>query len=571
MRWETAQPDSQRTSQLESELGISPFLASLLVGRNIDSVDVAGPFLDPKLSDFANPLGLPQMRVAAERICEAIRKREKVVVYGDYDVDGITSVSLLLAFFRDVGFSADYMLPSRFRDGYGLNPARVEEIAEEGYQLLITVDCGSASRKEVQYLAERGVDVIITDHHRVQGEIPEALAFINPDGWKDDSEWQVLAGVGVAYLLVMSVHILLKSDDRFADRLQPLKSYLDIVTLGTVADMVPLRGPNRALVVHGLAFLATAQARPGIVALREVSGLAGKPVDTTAIAFYMAPRINAAGRLGNAEIGVELLLSPSLRKALTLAKQLNEDNQRRRELEGGIFEEADRVVASEMAHRNLRAIVLASPDWHKGVLGIVASRLCEKYFRPTILMHIEDGHATGSGRSIAGFDLAAALEGCSEMLLRHGGHAMAAGLTIDVDKLDTFRKHLEGLVTAALPEADLEPALGIDAVVPFEAVDNRMIADLERLGPYGMGNEEPVIGVRELVVKSRQVVGGDHLKLNVEHQGRVLEAIGFRMADREVRRGDLIDLAFFPEIRAWAGMSYLQLRLKDVRPSQREE
>ncbi len=570
MRWETAQPDRQRTSQLESELGLSPLLASLLVGRGIDSVDLAAGFLDPKLSEFANPLELPQMRIAAERICEAIRKRQKVVVYGDYDVDGITSVSLLLAFFRDVGFSASYMLPSRFRDGYGLNPARVEEIADEGYQLLITVDCGSASRNEVRFLAERGVDVIVTDHHRVQGEIPEALAFINPDGWEADNEWQVLAGVGVAYLLVMAVHILLKSDDRYAERLQPLKSYLDIVTLGTVADMVPLTGLNRALVVHGLAFLAGSQTRPGMIALREVSGLAGKPVDTTAIAFYMAPRINAAGRLGNAEIGVELLLSPSLRKALTLAKQLNEDNQRRRELEGGIFEEADRVVSSEMARRNLRAIVLASPDWHKGVLGIVASRLCEKYFRPTILMHIEDGAATGSGRSIPGFDLAAALEGCSEMLLRHGGHAMAAGLTIDVEKLDGFREHLEGLVAAAIPETHLEPALDIDVVVPLAEVDSRMIADLERLGPYGMGNSEPVIGVRNLLVKSRQIVGGDHLKLNVEQQGRVIEAIGFRMADREVRRGDSIDLAFFPEIRAWGGMSYLQLRLKDVCQSQEE-
>ncbi len=570
MRWETAQPDRQRRSQLETELGISPFLASLLVGRGLDSAKTAEVFLEPKLSDFANPLDLPHIKPAAERICQAIRDREKVVVYGDYDVDGITSVSLLLAFFRDVGFSASYMLPSRFKDGYGLNPARVEEIADEGYQLLITVDCGSASRKEVKYLADRDVDVIVTDHHRVQGEIPEALAFINPDGWEDGNEWKVLAGVGVAYLLVMAVHILLKADERFAERLRPLKSYLDIVTLGTVADMVPLRGPNRALVVHGLDYMASSQTRPGVVALREVSGLAGKPVDTTSIAFYMAPRINAAGRLGNAEIGVELLLSPSLHKALALAKQLNDDNQKRRDLEGGIFEEADRVVATAMERREMRAIVLASPDWHKGVLGIVASRLCEKYFRPTILMNIDDGLATGSGRSIPGFDLAATLEACSEMLTRHGGHAMAAGMTIEVDKLDSFREHLEAEVAKALPETELEPVLDIDAIVPLEAVDNRMIVDLERLGPYGMGNSEPVVGVKNLVVKTRQIVGGDHLKLNVEQQGRVIEAIGFRMADREVRRGDVIDLAFFPEIRAWGGMSYLQLRLRDLQKSTQE-
>ncbi len=568
MKWRTTQPDQQRSSKLQNELGISPFLASMLVARGHASPDAASTFLAPKLSEFVNPLQLPGVEVAARRICQAIVNREKVVVYGDYDVDWITSVSLLLAFFRDLGFSASYMLPSRFKDGYGLNPARVEEIAREGCQLLITVDCGSASRTEVQYLASRGVEVIVTDHHRTQGEIPEALAFINPDLWDDVPQMKALAGVGVAYLLVMATHIILKSDAQLAPRLKPLKSYLDIVTLGTVADMVPLVGPSRTLVVHGLDFLARSQSRPGMIALREVAGMAGKPIDTTAIAFYMAPRINAAGRLGNAEIGVELLLSPSLHKALALAEQLNQDNERRRELEGGIFEEADRLVAAAVAHGDVKAIVLASPDWHKGVLGIVASRLCEKYFRPTILMHIEDGLATGSGRSIPGFDLAAALEAGSGMLLRHGGHAMAAGLTIDVDRLTAFREFLERRVGDVLDPGQMDPVLDLDAEVPLAEVDQQMINDLERLSPFGMGNHEPIIGVRNVSVKSRQIVGGDHLKLSVEQDGRTLEAIGFRMADRDIRRGQAVDIAFFPEIRAWGGMSYLQLRLKDILPAE---
>ena len=568
MKWEfaTGQPDV--TSALSRQLGIRPFLASLLVQRGYGGAEAARTFLEPKLSDFTYPLELPGLERAATRLCKAIIDREKVVVYGDYDVDGITSVSLLLSFFRDAGFSASFMLPSRFVDGYGLNMARAEQIVSEGHQLLITVDCGSGSLNEVAYLREKGVDVIVTDHHRVHGDQPDAHSFINPDVWEEHREYEVLAGVGVAYLLVMAAHIMLRKIDRYRARLPTLKSYLDIVTVGTVADMVPLVGPNRSLVVHGLKFLREESVRPGLVALKEVSKVGLREVDATSIAFYMAPRINAAGRLGNAEVGVDLLLSPSYQRAIGLARKLDDENVRRRELESGIFEEADRlVVAAIELGGTPHAIVLGSPDWHKGVLGIVASRICEKYHRPTLLLAIEDGIATGSGRSVAGLDLSVALEKLSSLLLKFGGHSMAAGLTMEVANLEGLRKGMESHVAKVLKPEEMKPSLSVDCVVPLSDVGRDMILDLERLSPFGSGNPEPVIAVRNVVVRSRQIVGGDHLKLFVEQEGRTLEAIGFRMGDRDTGVNDRIDIAFFPEIRSWQGVTYLQLRMKDLRPA----
>jgi len=565
MRWIVEKQETGTVSALSKQLGISTFLASLMVTRGIVTLNEGRAFLEPRLSEFESPLALPGLELAAERICKAAIDREKVIIYGDYDVDGITSISLLISFLRDIGFSASYIVPSRFTDGYGLNMERAREIADRGCQLLITVDCGSSSVEEARYLKEQGVDVIITDHHRVHGEHPDVLAFINPDIWGQSDKHAVLAGVGVAYLLVMGVYIKLKDNPRFESRLQPLKSYLDVVTVGTVADMVPLTGLNRILVTHGLNYMQNFPSRPGIIALREVSGQSDRRLDTNSIAFYMAPRLNAAGRLGNAGIGVDLLLSPSIAKATGLAQRLDSDNEERRELESAIFEEADRVVIAALEKRELGVITLASPQWHKGVMGIVASRLCEKYYRPTILMSIEEGIATGSGRSIPGFDLFAALEQCSDLLVKHGGHSMAAGLTMDIANLDRLRDRLEELVLSELSAERLEPSLAVDALVPFSEVGNRMILDLERLAPFGVGNSEPVIGVTGVRVRTTRIVGGDHLKLMLEDQGRVLEAIGFRMGDQGLKVGDRVDVAFFPEIRAWQGRTYLQLRMKDVR------
>ncbi len=565
MRWEVVPTDPSAVDSLVRRLGVSRFLASLLsarVGTNPDEVE---RFLSPRLADFADPMSLPGVSRAVDRVCKAILEQQRIVVYGDYDADGITSVCLLLTFLRDLGVRADYMLPSRFVDGYGLNDARVREIVELGYDLVITVDCGSASADEVRFLRENGVDAVVTDHHQVRDGGPaDALAFVNPYTW-EDARYGVLAGVGVAFLLVSGIWIRLKSHPSFAGKLPNLKDYLDLVTMGTVADMVPLRGLSRTLVHHGLKRMSEAPLRPGMQALREVA-IQGRPLDTSAVAFYMAPRLNAAGRLGSAAAAVDLLLSPAYSQAIPLARQLHEENDRRKALEKGIFEQADGLLSAMWKQGPFHAAVLASPDWHRGVLGIVASRLVERYFRPVVLLSVEGGEATGSGRSIPGFDLGGALADCSDLLLRHGGHTMAAGLTLEVGRIEELTHRLEQLVAERVPEGNLLPRLSIDAIVPLSQVDSSMVVDLERLVPYGMGNPEPVIGVRGVRVVSVQRVGqgAEHLKLKVEQDGRVLEAIWFRSPPVKVSVGDVVDLAFHPEIRSYLQQTFLQLRLKDL-------
>ncbi|MBM4355927.1 MAG: single-stranded-DNA-specific exonuclease RecJ, partial [Deltaproteobacteria bacterium] len=423
---------------------------------------------------------------------------------------------------------------------------------------------GSASLEEVRYLRQNGVDVVVTDHHQVHGGGPEATAFVNPDAW-NDPRFRVLAGVGVAFLLVSGIWVRLKSNPEFSGRLPSLKDYLDLVTLGTVADMVPLRGLSRTLVHHGLKRMSEAPLRPGLQALKEVA-VQDRPVDTAAVAFYMAPRLNAAGRLGSATAAVDLLMSPAFAQAIILARQLHQENDRRKGLEKSIFEEADRLLAEMWRREPFHAAVLASPDWHRGVLGIVASRLVERYYRPVVLLCVEGGEATGSGRSIPGFDLGGALEECSDLLMRHGGHSMAAGLTLDTSRIDDLRRQLDRFVADRLSAGDLLPKLCVDAVVPLAEVDSSMVVDLERLMPFGTGNPEPVIGVRKVRVVSAQRVGGsgDHLKLRVEQDGRVLEAIWFRSSTIKVAPGDYVDVAFHPEIRSFQQQTFLQLRIKDM-------
>lgn len=566
MKWDIAEFDAAFVPSLGEQLGISPFLASLLVVRGVAEPERATAFLNPRLSEFSDPSALPGVEVAAERLCRAIGDGEKVLIYGDYDVDGITSICLLLTFLKDVGLSASYTVPSRFKDGYGLNMARAAEIVEGGYDLLITVDCGSSSVEEVEYLQGHGVDVIVTDHHRLHGERPPALAFLNPLDWPEDDRFDVLAGVGVAFLLVMAVYIRLKGDPETEKELPSLKDYLDLVTIGTVADMVPLTGINRSLVVNGLKLLTTTPTRPGVVALKEVSGVGDRRVDASSIAFYMAPRLNAAGRLGSAETGVVLLMSGDIANALALARQLDQTNRDRRELENRIFDEADHLLAVAFQAGNLNTVVLASPHWHQGVLGIVASRLCEKYHRPTVLFCIDEDVATGSARSIRGFNIAAALEANEDLLIKHGGHAMAAGLTVQAGTIDELRARLDAVVEGSLTEEELEASLQVDLVVDLAAVTSQTVSDLDRLSPFGSGNPEPVLATRGVkVVSSRFVGGGQHLKLVVEQDGRKLEAIGYRMGGCTVSRGDTVDIAYHPEMRTWQGLTSLQLRLRDVR------
>lgn len=565
MHWDISSPAPDLVSTLSAQASVSPFLASLLIARGITSSEAVGPFLTPRLGDFPDPSGIPDVRLAAQRILRAVRGRERVVIFGDYDVDGVTSVAVMVSFLADLGLSAAYLLPDRFLDGYGLNQETAEVIAQEGYDLVITVDCGSSSASEVAYLKERGVDVVVTDHHRILHEKPPADAFVNPMAWEESSPFRGLAGVGVAFVVVMACYILWKEEAGTAEELPRLTDYLDLVTMGTVADMVPLVAANRSLVYNGLNRMRQGGCRAGVTALREISQKGERSLDETTIAYYMAPRINAAGRLGSADSALELLLSEDYRSALDLARFLHARNEERKELERRIFEEASLAVEQGYAEGKLRTIVLASPDWHQGVVGIVASRMVERFYRPSVLLVIKDGVATGSARSIEGFNIASALNSCRDVLLRHGGHAMAAGLTIEEARIPELQERLDASFEERLPDVPLEQNLSVDAVVSLGQVDMDLLGDIERLAPYGVGNPQPVLAARSVVVREVRTVGnGDHLKLVLEQDGRSLEAMWFRFGECMAGKGSLVDVAFIPEIREFRGISSIQLRIRDL-------
>ncbi len=567
MRWLTATPAPDIVDALERELDIPRVLAHLMVVRGLESPDEARAFLRPTLSSFPVPSTMPGVTKAATRLAAAIRGEESILVWGDYDVDGITSTVLLLSFIDDCGGAADYYLPHREDDGYGMNRSRAEQAVTDGVDLVITVDCGTANHAEVGYLMDAGVDVIVTDHHVLQGEHPPALSFINPQRADAPPAFRPLAGVGVAFLLVAGTRTAMAADGPTP----PLKSYLDVVALGTIADMVPLKGLNRILVHHGLQGWEK-PARPGLSALKRIAGIEDRVLDSSTIAFTVGPRLNAAGRLDSASRSVDLLRTRSFAEGLIQAKELDRLNNDRKEIETRIFDEAVAQVGRDAEAVGPEAIVVASEGWQKGVLGIVASRLVQHFHRPAVVLCItDDGSASGSGRSIKSFNLVRALAGAAELMDRYGGHAMAAGMTLPVARIDALRERLSAAVSAEVSAEDLIPSMDIDLELPVDAVDPSLLTVLETLAPFGNGNPEPRFASLAVPLLSCKRVGRDgaHLKLVVDGgNGRRLEAIAFRRGDAPVEPGDLVDLAYVPEIKTWRGVRSLQLRIEDLRRSE---
>ena len=453
MRWLTATPRPDIVETLERELDLPHVLAQLLAIRGIETPEEARAFLHPTLGTFPDPSTMPHLDLAANRLAEAIRGRESVLIWGDYDVDGITSTVLLLSLIEDCGGTADYYVPHRESDGYGMNMARVEQAVADGVELVITVDCGTANQDEVKHLSDAGVDVIVTDHHVLQGEHPPALAFINPQRADAPEAFLPLAGVGVAFLLVAGTRKAMA----LGERTPPLKSYLDLVALGTIADMVPLKGLNRTLVHHGLHGWEK-PARPGLSALKRIAGIEDRTLDSSTIAFTVGPRLNAAGRLDTAARSVDLLRTRSFTEGLTQARELDRLNNERKEIEAGIFEQAIAQVARAPEDVGPEAIVVAAEGWTKGVLGIVASRLVQHFHRPAVVLSVDpSGTASGSGRSIRPFNLVRALETAAELMDRYGGHAMAAGMTLPLEHVGALRERLGAAVAAEVSAEDLIP------------------------------------------------------------------------------------------------------------------
>jgi single-stranded-DNA-specific exonuclease len=559
--------DDGRASVLAAELGLHPLAARVLAGRGLGEPGAAEAFLAARLQDLPDPFAMRGMEPAVERIVRAVEGGERLACYGDYDVDGVTSTALLTGFLRAAGADVVTYTPHRLVEGYGLNREAVAKLAAQGVRLLVTLDCGITSVDEVRAATALGVETVVVDHHTVPVELPAAAAILNPHQPGCGYPSKDLAAVGVTFALAMALRKRLRERGRFGEaRPEPnLKDALDLVALGTIADVVPLVGANRILVRSGLEVLATSR-RPGVRALKRVAGIAdGTPIAAGQVGFRLAPRINAAGRLDDAGRGVRLLLTRDADEARALAEELDRENQARQEIERRILDEALADAAARV-EAGARGLVLARDGWHAGVVGIVASRVVERFHRPAVLVAMEDGTGKGSGRSIEGFHLYDALASCAEHLARFGGHKHAAGLTIERPRLGAFRAAFEARAAATLGDEDLVPRCRIDGWVRDADVTERAAEALAKLGPYGAGHPEPVFALKGAAARARTVgAAGAHLKLAL---GAKLDAIGFGMGDRLPLCGaGPIDAAFTVGFDEWDGTRRLQLKLRDVRKS----
>ncbi|MEW6616011.1 MAG: single-stranded-DNA-specific exonuclease RecJ [Thermodesulfobacteriota bacterium] len=563
-RWCVKEPDKETQRLLSRELNISPITSQLLINRGIKDVEQAHQFLFPSLSHLHPPLMMKDMEKALERITKSIIENEKIVIYGDYDVDGITSVAVLITFLRKVNTHVSYYIPHRLSEGYGLNSEALEKISSLGTKLLITVDCGIMNHQEIISAQRNGIDVIVTDHHEVPDTLPPAYAILNPKQEGCNFPFKSLAGVGIAFNLIIALRTKLRDMGFWNNEKVPnLKEYLDLVALGTIADIVPLTDENRIFVKFGLEQLTNSQ-RPGIIALKKVSGLKDTVITPGMVGFRLAPRINAAGRLSRGDNGVLLLITGDLKEAEDIANVLDAENTERQQIENRIIEEAKGLVENNEGLLTGRTIILASPDWHSGVIGIVASKLAEDYYKPTVMISLDRGIGKGSARSIEGFHLYEGLKGCAYLLEGFGGHKYAAGLTIDEKNIPEFQNIFEEIVKKALSEEDFIPRIHIDAHVALRELAEVFLGEMEMLSPFGPSNPEPTFYSSMLSVSGSSIVGNGHLKLKVKEGGIIYDAIGFNMGKDVLPINQGIKAAFTPQINEWNGTRTIQLRLKDI-------
>jgi single-stranded-DNA-specific exonuclease len=572
-RWSLAPPQPLLAGQLAVQLEVPPLLVQCLLNRGFSEPSAIANFLSPRLKNLADPFLLPDMAPAVERLFQARQKQEPLVIFGDYDVDGVTSTALLLEVLRPLGWQADFYLPNRMDEGYGLSADGVENCLKKfPVKLLLAVDCGSTARETIRHLRSRGVDVIVLDHHQVSSPAPEAVALVNPQlsalSSQPSTAFTELCSAGLAFKLAHAVikrgrEIGLPGAAEF-----DLRPLLDLVALGTIADVVPLTGENRILVSAGLQRLNASQ-RPGLVALKQV---AQSPPELGAyeVGFQLAPRLNAAGRLETAEESLQLLLARDAAEALPIAQSLDARNRERQKIERGIVEEVIGAVKAKFNPQTDFVIVEGQLLWHIGVVGIVASRVLQQFYRPAIILGGEGGEWRGSGRSIAGFDLAAALRECDDLLVRHGGHAMAAGLSLKPDRLDELRRRLNELARRTLRPEDLQAALRLDAEVGLDEMTLEILGELASLKPAGQGNP-PVqfCACRLAHQRPLQRIGAEkqHVKMWVTDGSSTLEAVWWNGGEASLPVGKF-DLAFTPQINEFNGRRSVQLKVSDWRPVQ---
>jgi single-stranded-DNA-specific exonuclease len=563
LKWVVAQePDPELLQEISNKTGLDRIIAKILFNRQIDTPETIRQFLQPSLKDLQDPFTLYGMDRAVDRILQALRDNEKIMVYGDYDVDGITAASLLYLVLNKLGAQVSYYLPNRLIEGYGLSVEGIKEASERGVTLIVSVDTGVTAVEEVKHAASLGIECILTDHHEPGEVLPEPVALVNPKQKDCTYSGGELSGVGVAFKVAQALYQRLQQDQ------SELEEHLDLVALGTSADIVPLVGENRILTKFGIKQISRTN-KPGLKSLTFVSGLMGKDIGTGQVVFILAPRINAVGRLGDAEMAIKLLTTKDERVAADIARKLDKENQRRKYIDEKTLNEALEQIRQVVDLSNDRAIILASEGWHQGVIGIVASRLVEKYHLPTIMIAIDNGEGKGSARSIPGFHLCDALKECEDLLLRYGGHKYAAGLTINPANIEKFRERMKEVSQRMLTDDDLVAKLYIDSEIELSQINDRLLDVLETFSPFGPQNMRPVFLTRNCEILGQPYcVGKNHLKMKVRKGDAVFDVIGFGFGDwvRNLSgRGNLVDLVYVVEYNSWNDSTHIQLRLKDMK------
>ena len=562
-RWVFADaPERDLLTKLQTELNIPENVARLLSLRGVDTFDKARTFFRPSLSLIHDPSLMKDMEAASARLCKAIRNREKVVVYGDYDVDGTTATALMIIFLERFGLEPLYYIPHRFKEGYGISPDGIQFAEEHGADLIVSVDCGITAVEEAKLIREKGMELVICDHHTVGGAIPDAVAVLDPKRPDCTYPFDGLSGAGVAFKLVQATtHRLGLTEKIYA----PL---LDLVAVSIASDIVPIVDENRILMRYGLEILNT-NPRAGLNELMSVIKMEKGQISASSIVFSLGPRINAAGRMGDAAKAVDLMMASDPKEAQKLAKQLEEINKDRRHTDMKTTRQATQMVESGHDLENLSSMVLHHPDWHLGVIGIVASRLVDHFGRPAVMLSTVDGKIKGSARSIKGFNIYNALKKCDEFLEQFGGHEFAAGLTLKKDALEPFRKRLDEIAGAMLEQSDFKPELEIDDRLQIDKIDGKFWKLLHQFEPFGPGNRQPVFVAEGVQIKSPSIVGKDHLRVKIQQgSSHIFDAIGFNLGgylDLVKDSSRPLSIAYQIQENHWMGRRSLQLRLKDIK------
>ena len=568
--WQILQPDIQSVKNLCDILKCDRITAALLVNRNIDTAESALKFLNPSLKDIRSPFSIKDMDTAVRRIYKAINNSENILIFGDYDVDGITSTSILIDFLQNAGADVHYYIPHRAKEGYSLQTMHISDYAiPNGINLIITVDCGSGSHDAVKMSQEAGIDVIITDHHIISKRLPEALAVVNPKRFDCTAGFDNLAGVGVAFVLIICLRKYMRDMNFWQDRPEPnLKNLCDLVALGTVADSVPLIDENRIFASAGIEVIKTENNRPGVSALLKICHIENSYINSEDIAFKIAPRLNAPGRMEHGKLSVEILTTKSLNDAMQMATSLNDLNLLRRNVEQKITNDIHAYLAENPGELNKISLVLSADDWHEGVLGIVASRLVDRYFRPVVVISTKNGIGKGSARSIPGFDLYEGLSACSDTLVQFGGHSMAAGLKIELKNIECFKTNFDNAVSAGIKPADFTPKLSIDCELGFDDISDRLIDEIESLTPFGNGNPEPLFMAKNVEVFSSKIVGKNHrsmlLKQSAGKMPNFFNAIHFNALTDTPLKDNFDRIAFRLRWNRWNGQKKVQIIVEEI-------